>query len=789
MEKLSPEQRHALTTFVKQIRELLRMCSHGGVPIEADEFMEQNLTPGRLLAVERLFQEPDDTTVSGYCCPVRFPGSVVQDCNPFVRELAARWIPYHQGEASPSDVAFLTPEQEQNESFAFRMLTQYAAVLENVLKSDQGTQAATVGLIPYEPTGPTSELFIRGQLAVLRLNHQHKNGTSQEYLSQLGDDEAGVILQFLKRLGWWIPESSTPAQERVIFWLFRDDQTRLDYVGEQEVQRVVTPDDRLKDAIDGVEIIGAGLTFPHTCCLSILRYVRRLLDATGRRSPPLFPRAKREWPNQLTPANSDDAFPNVTNDPFWLEMARFDEFCFRFDGTLINAELMAAAEKIKLPASPLSLPETTGESWNDELYVSRELVRWLESWRDALKRTAAERKELPSGWEPRESEWPDSRIQSPEHLREWLKAWLNGIHQARASIFNNAESYLDDVRRELRNTRRAAREWGLSLPDGFNQTPGDIHEAETQLENLIDGWPIDNRSAPIKATPEHVAEMNAAAAEIWLNAADTLEQLAWIEGEKSPFPEYLEFCPEAFKAWRACHAAVWKLPRDGKPNSIERHLQNVFSAVVTLPRPAGHVNGEIIERWDNPPKGPWVSQFDISRLRIQAKILAAAGRKSAKDEAEKMPAAVKSGPKQYQTPCPHCGELVYVLAQECVHCRGTLRFNPAVQQGSLEAYRILTGWKPPKLEPPKEQPRNTVDVSGDPQSKEENTPSGAPQFKKSPPNDPDIMMFLKAFRRTWTPERDITKFCKEYAEKNYTNDKKAAKRLRGYVYRYLRMNR
>ena len=67
MEKLSPEQRNALTTFVKQIRELLRICAHGGVTIEADEFIQQNLltsVPGGLLAVSRLFQEPDDLTPS-----------------------------------------------------------------------------------------------------------------------------------------------------------------------------------------------------------------------------------------------------------------------------------------------------------------------------------------------------------------------------------------------------------------------------------------------------------------------------------------------------------------------------------------------------------------------------------------------------------------------------------------------------------------------------------------------------------------------------------------------------
>jgi len=52
-----------------------------------------------------------------------------------------------------------------------------------------------------------------------------------------------------------------------------------------------------------------------------------------------------------------------------------------------------------------------------------------------------------------------------------------------------------------------------------------------------------------------------------------------------------------------------------------------------------------------------------------------------------------------QTPCPHCGDSVYVLATTCVHCRGPLRFNPAIEKGSLEAHRILSGWKQPKLPP------------------------------------------------------------------------------------------
>ncbi len=52
-----------------------------------------------------------------------------------------------------------------------------------------------------------------------------------------------------------------------------------------------------------------------------------------------------------------------------------------------------------------------------------------------------------------------------------------------------------------------------------------------------------------------------------------------------------------------------------------------------------------------------------------------------------------------QTPCPHCGSPVYVLATTCVHCRGPLRFNPPLENGSVEAYRRLTGWQQPELPP------------------------------------------------------------------------------------------
>ncbi len=235
-------------------------------------------------------------------------------------------------------------------------------------------------------------------------------------------------------------------------------------------------------------------------------------------------------------------------DPHWLEMARVNEFCFRFDGELISVELMVAAEKINLPAAPLRLPESTGEPWNDELYVSRELVRWLEAWRDGLKPTAAERKELPGGWEPRESVWPESMIRTPAHLCGWLESWLNAIHQARSTSWAIPEMFLEDVQRELRNTRRAAREWGVSLPAGFDYEPANIHKAERQLESLVDHWKAGGQTSPTKPEPEVDLPLQTVTPETWLNAADTLEKLARIEGSEPRSPRRrIAFTPEAMR--------------------------------------------------------------------------------------------------------------------------------------------------------------------------------------------------------------------------------------------------
>jgi len=71
---------------------------------------------------------------------------------------------------------------------------------------------------------------------------------------------------------------------------------------------------------------------------------------------------------------------------------------------------------------------------------------------------------------------------------------------------------------------------------------------------------------------------------------------------------------------------------------------------------------------------------------------------------------------------------------------------------------------------------------------DEQSQCGAPQFKTNCiPNDPDTVAFLKAFRRDWKPDINITSYCETYA-KTHNLDEKAGARLRKYVYRHLNFN-
>lgn len=320
------------------------------------------------------------------------------------------------------------------------------------------------------------------------LSKYQEEGRAQLDLEAMLDESANLLVPCFRRLGWWFPsDDHRSAKEQLNWWLFREDVKRLDLSDGTERYRVETPDERLRDAIEGIKMIAQAVTIQADSCLAVAFYVRGVLSETGRNNPPLYRRWRRGWPAEFSSVDSSEGWQNLTDDPCFHEEMGFDEFCFRFDGELLDAALLAAATRLGLQFGRLKFREPIGHALNDELYARRDLVSWLEGWRDWLMQTAWERKELPSGWEPRDTTWPDCPIQDVEHLRGWLSSWLESIHRARSLSWGSPELYLDDVRRELRNARLAMRSWKQPLPKDFNAKPANIHDAEEQLMSLIDG--------------------------------------------------------------------------------------------------------------------------------------------------------------------------------------------------------------------------------------------------------------------------------------------------------------
>ena len=289
---------------------------------------------------------------------------------------------------------------------------------------------------------------------------------AREYLTTLSTPEAESLGKCLGRLGWWFPDDQRSPQERLVWWLFRDDVTRLDFSDGTERRRIETPEERLADAIRHLKSLAGAATIPSGSCLSVAGFVRCVLRVLERKELPLG--------CPFLQCGSPDDF-------------RFDVCRIRFDGECLNDAMNAVAIQLDLRPGRLDWQDATGHPFTTERRAFADVLRLFTGWRDELEREIQARGELPPGWEATDSTWPDGPIKTVEHLREWLSSWLRGIHQARSSSRSNPENYLDDVQRELRNTRRATRAWFISLPTEFNDKPADIHDAERQLELLIDG--------------------------------------------------------------------------------------------------------------------------------------------------------------------------------------------------------------------------------------------------------------------------------------------------------------
>jgi hypothetical protein len=159
-----------------------------------------------------------------------------------------------------------------------------------------------------------------------------------------------------------------------------------------------------------------------------------------------------------------------------------------------------------------------------------------------LRAAAIERRELPESWEPAtwkigtevQESFPAAPIRDCRELLEWLESWLKRVQNP--SQWKPAGTYLDDVQRELRNARRAMRAWGVSRPPEFNDNPADIHDAEKQLELLIDGLGMKPSADPSNRNDAGGGRREAVGKQAKLRPCDTK---AW-----SQFRRAMEASPE-----------------------------------------------------------------------------------------------------------------------------------------------------------------------------------------------------------------------------------------------------
>lgn len=311
------------------------------------------------------------------------------------------------------------------------------------------------------------------ELIAFRLKKRLADGEEQAraFLESLTHTEADSLGRCLKRLGWWLPDDGRSIQELIVWWLFRDDVMCLEFVDGQECQRLETPQERASHFFEAIMGMVRAATVPAESCLAVARFVRRAK---------LFVENKPFKTLPLGMSERRCGFPHG--------FMKFDVSDIRFDGECLSDSLNAAAKQLGLPPGVMMWQKPTGHWATTEQRAWADVRGMLDGWIGVLEREIQSRGELPPGWEPNGTAWPEWTIRDVEELRAWLAAWLQGLVDARSTTSQWAsrpESYLDDFRRELRNTRRALRAWGVSLPAGFDDNPADIHEAERQLELLI----------------------------------------------------------------------------------------------------------------------------------------------------------------------------------------------------------------------------------------------------------------------------------------------------------------
>ncbi len=89
-------------------------------------------------------------------------------------------------------------------------------------------------------------------------------------------------------------------------------------------------------------------------------------------------------------------------------------------------------------------------------------------------------------------------------------------------------------------------------------------------------------------------------------------------------------------------------------------------------------------------------------------------------------------------PCVACGQPVYALASVCPHC-GSVPFSsaPAIEMGSLEAYRLMLWHRRPDLRPNATTQPSSGGSEGDAAKGRGSRKRGRPKGSRSKPPGPD----------------------------------------------------
>lgn len=266
---------------------------------------------------------------------------------------------------------------------------------------------------------------------------------------------------------------------------------RPDWTDEAERQVKETPEERLQSAVTSIIALWQSSSIPSDSCLAAARSLRNLLSLMRNgNNPPLGNLTIRcGWPCRTRKSENSNTggLRNVMKDEEYLDRALLIAYCARFDGESLNAIMLDVAGSLGLSPIRLRFRDEDGHPFDRELYAFKDVANWLEDWIRVLESEIWNRSEIPYGWDVGKHVWPNNPITEVSHLRDWLSSWLEGVHRERTrGEFANPERYLGDIQRELRNARLTMRIWKITAPTGFDDDPRDIHEAERQLELLID---------------------------------------------------------------------------------------------------------------------------------------------------------------------------------------------------------------------------------------------------------------------------------------------------------------